>query len=56
MIKKLSFLLILSVTLFSCESESFDEQTVTLENDTTIGPDTDQEKIIDEYNDPNRGL
>ncbi len=56
MIKNLSFLLILSVALFSCESESFDESTVTIENDTTIDPNTDDEKITDEYNDPNRGL
>ena len=57
MIKKLSFLLILSVSLFSCESESFEEQVSALENtENDSEPAVDQDKIIDEYRDINRGL
>ncbi len=57
MIKKLPFLLVIAIALFSCEAESFDETTFTQENDpSVIDTDVDQEKIIDESNETDGGL
>ncbi|MBQ0735707.1 hypothetical protein [Aquimarina celericrescens] len=47
--KKLTFLLIMSTVLFSCEAESFDEKSFTPENDPIENPSTEEPvEIIDE--------
>lgn len=60
MIKKLPFLLVIVTILFSCEAESFEESDFTTENTTENTPEAtpaiNQEKIIDLYNENDRGL
>ncbi len=56
MIKKLPLLLVIAIALFSCEAESFDDATLSRENTPGLTPGTDQEKIIDQYNETDGGL
>ncbi len=56
MFKKLFFLAVLSVVLFSCEAESFDDATFSQGNNTELDTEIDEEKIIDRYEETNGGL
>ncbi len=56
MIKKLPFLLAVVIILFSCESESFDENAFTPENGPEVNPEVEPGKIIDNYIEVDGGL
>ncbi|GAA4270921.1 hypothetical protein U6A24_03395 [Aquimarina gracilis] len=61
--KKITYLLAISIALLSCEAESFEDATLTQdnnienpENNPGNDPDINPEKIIDDYNETDGGL
>ncbi len=53
--KKLTFLLAISIALFSCEADSVNDN-FSPENNPVENPDIEPGKIIDNYNETDGGL
>ncbi len=55
--KKLTFLLVIAVALFSCEAESFNESVTNQESNPTENTPTDvTDEVIDTFDDTSKGL
>ncbi|RZT00304.1 hypothetical protein [Aquimarina brevivitae] len=56
MLKKLSFLLVLSIGFIACESESVEEAVLIQNDDQEIENENDNDGEVDIYIDGNKGL